>query len=219
MAVKVKICGLARAEDAAAVMRAGADFAGLVFHPGSPRHLEPEQARVIADRLRGRVRIVSLFVNPADDALAQGIAAAKPDFIQLHGNEPPKRVAEVRGRFDIPVIKAMGVAGDEDFETLHAYEAVADMLLFDAKPVASTTGGRGVPFDWQLLRKRTIRKPWLLAGGLHVQNVRRAIATAGALAVDVSSGVESSPGVKDAEAIRAFVAAARVAEFAEEERA
>ena len=218
MAVKVKICGLTRAEDAAAVVYAGADFAGLVFHPGSPRQLGAEQARAIAARLRNQVRIVSLFVDPDDEALARGVAASQPDFIQLHGNEQPRRVAEIRARFGIPVIKAIGIAENADFEPLPGYEAVADMLLFDAKPALGATGGRGVTFDWQLLRKRTIRKPWLLAGGLDARNVARAIVTARAPAVDVSSGVESSPGVKDADAVRAFVTAARAAEFATEER-
>ena len=143
MAVKVKICGVTRAEDAAAVVRAGADLAGLVFHRNSPRHLEAAQARVIADRLRGRVRIVALLVDPADDALSEAIAAARPDFIQLHGKETPNRVAEIRARAGIPIIKGMSISDERDFAALAAYEAVADMLLFDAKaPETGATPGR-----------------------------------------------------------------------------
>ncbi|HTT85491.1 MAG TPA: phosphoribosylanthranilate isomerase [Rhizomicrobium sp.] len=220
MTVQVKICGLTRPEDVGAVAAAGADFAGLVFHPGSPRHLRPEQARAIAERLRGRVRVVALLVNPTDAALADAMAAAKPDFVQLHGSEPPARVAELRALSGKPVIKAMGISDEADFELLPAYETVADMLLFDAKPLPEAIpGGLGRAFDWRLLRTRTIRKPWLLAGGLDAENVGRAISGSGARGVDVSSGVERAPGVKDGERIRAFVAAARTAEFATEERA
>jgi len=219
MPIKVKICGLTRIDDALATARAGADFAGLVFHPGSPRNVLPAIARMIADQLRGRVRIVALFSDPDDDTVGEAVAAAKPDFVQLHGRESSKRVAEIRAQFGVPVMKAIGISDAGDFDALPGYEAVADMLLFDSKPVSGTLGGRGRAFDWQLLRKRTICKPWLLAGGLHVQNVARAIATAGAPGVDVSSGVETSPGVKDVAAIRNFVAAARAASFAAEEPA
>jgi phosphoribosylanthranilate isomerase len=217
MTVAVKICGLTRVEDALTVAAAGADYAGLVLYPGSPRHLAREQARAIAERLAGRVRIVALLVDPSDGALAEAMAAAKPDFIQLHGSEPPARVAEIRQRCGKPVIKAIGVADETDFAPLAGYEAAADLLLFDAKPVSNAVpGGSGSAFDWQLLRTRIIRKPWLLAGGLTVDNVARAIGTAGARGVDVSSGVETSPGVKDPDAIRAFIATARAAAFTTE---
>jgi phosphoribosylanthranilate isomerase len=202
-----------------ATARAGADFAGLVFHPGSPRHLSPEQARAIADRLRGRVRIVALFVDANDAMIRNAVAHATPDYIQLHGNEPHTRVAEIRARFGVPVIKAIGIADESDFDGLSRYEAAADMLLFDAKAVAGVAGGRGRAFDWRLLRRRNIRGPWLLAGGLNVQNVARAIAAAGASGVDASSGIETSPGVKDAEAIDTFVHAARAAALAPEQTA
>jgi phosphoribosylanthranilate isomerase len=219
MAIQVKICGLTQPDDANAVAAAGADFAGLVFHPGSPRHLRPEQARAIAERLRGRVRIVVLLANPTDAMLAEAVAAAQPDFIQLHGSESAARVAELRSRSGKPVIKAMGISDDTDFEALSGYEAAADMLLFDAKPSpGAIPGGRGRAFDWRLLRTRTIAKPWLLAGGLDAENVGRAILISGASGVDVSSGVESAPGIKDHDAIRAFIAAARATEFAVEER-
>ena len=220
MAITVKICGLTRSEDALATARAGADFAGLVFHAASPRCLSPEKARAIAEHVRGRVRVVGLFVDPNDDELDVAVAAARPDFIQLHGNEPPARVAEIRSRLNIPIIKAIGIADAGDFDVLPGYEAVADVLLFDSKSAGRTqAGGRGRAFDWTLLRKRTIHKPWLLAGGLNVQNVSRAIAAAAAPGVDVSSGVERSPGVKDPEAVSTFVQAARAAEFVAEQPA
>jgi phosphoribosylanthranilate isomerase len=217
MTVKVKICGLTRPEDALATARAGADFAGLVFHPGSPRNLSAEKARAIADKLRGRVRIVALFVDANDETISDVVAVVTPDCIQLHGKEAPQRVAEIRARFGIPVIKAIGIAEESDFDALPGYQAVADMLLFDAKAVAVAPGGRGRAFDWRLLHGRSISKPWLLAGGLNVQNVARAIAASGAPGVDVSSGVETSPGSKDSDAIRAFVEATRAAEFAAEQ--
>ncbi len=217
MAMVVKICGLTRADDADAVARARADFAGLVFHPRSPRRVLPEHAATIAARLRGHARIVALFSDPQDDELAAVTASLRPDFLQLHGAETPGRVAAIRGRFGCPVIKAMAVADAEDFASLAAYEAVADMLLFDAKPASTATreGGHGRAFDWQLLRGRSIKRPWLLAGGLTAENVARAIRAAEAPGVDVSSGVESAPGIKDAQAVLAFTAAARNAHYAE----
>ena len=219
MPIKVKICGLTRLDDALATVRAGADFAGLVFHPGSPRYVSGDKARAIAEKLRGRVRVVALFVDATDNTIIDCVDTVRPDFLQLHGDEPPKRVAEIRARFGIPVMKAIGISDRSDFNTLPNYEAVADMLVFDAKALAGPAGGRGFAFDWQLLRRRTIRTPWLLAGGLNVQNVARAIATAGAQGVDVSSGVETSPGIKDASTIRDFVSAARAANSTAEQPA
>lgn len=210
--IRVKICGLTRMDDALATVRAGADFAGLVFHPRSPRRISTDEARVIAEMLRGRLRIVALFVDAGDQMIAEGVGAARPDFLQLHGSESPKRVAEIRARFGIPVVKAIGISDVHDFDPVPQYEATADMLLFEGKAVTGPQGGRGCAFDWQLLRGRKIRKPWLLAGGLNVQNVANAIVAAGARAVDVSSGVEMSPGIKDALRIRDFITAARAAE-------
>lgn len=217
MAIQVKICGLTRPEDAAAVARAGADFAGLVFHPGSPRCVSGGRAQAIAEELRGRVRVVALFVDANDQTIAEGVRTARPDVVQLHGSESPKRVAEIRARFGLPVMKAIAIADASDLAAVPAYEAAADMLLFEGRPATGSAGGRGCAFDWQMLRGRTIGRPWLLAGGLNVQNVARAIRAAGATGVDVSSGVETSPGIKDAAIIHDFVAAARAAEFASAE--
>jgi phosphoribosylanthranilate isomerase len=218
MAIQVKICGIASAEAADAVVRSGADFAGLVFHPRSLRRVTLDQAAQLSGRLKSRARVVALFSDPQDDELDCAIAAAKPDVLQLHGREAPSRVAEIRTRFGGPVIKAVAIAEAGDLGCVAQYERVADMLLFDAKPprAASCEGGHGIAFDWQLLRGRTFNCPWLLAGGLNPENVARAIQAAEAKAVDVSSGVESAPGVKDAELIQRFVAAARATQFAKE---
>ena len=218
MTIQVKICGISSADAADAAVGAGADFAGLVFHPRSPRRVAVEQAAHLSARLRGKVRIVALFSDPNDDELAAAIAAAQPDFLQLHGQEAPARAAEIRSRFGRPVIKAVPVADADDLACVPQWERVVDMLLFDAKPPRGATreGGHGAAFDWQLLRSRTFKRPWLLAGGLNTENVARAIRVAEAKAVDVSSGVETAPGVKDAELIKRFVASARAALFARE---
>jgi phosphoribosylanthranilate isomerase len=216
MAVLVKICGINSAEAADAAARAGADFAGLMFHPKSPRHVTPEAARSLAQRLRDKVRIVAVIVDPRDEDIVHAMNNAVPDFLQLHGSESPARVGEIREKFGIPIIKVLPVAEAADFANLPAYEDAADMLMFDAKPPANAdrAGGHGVAFDWQLLRSRTISRPWFLAGGLTPENVSRAIAAANAAAVDVSSGVETAPGVKNPELIQSFIASARAAQFA-----
>jgi phosphoribosylanthranilate isomerase len=215
MSVQVKICGITGPDAADAAVAAGADFAGLVFHPGSPRNLKLEQARALAARLKGRIRLVALVADAGDEEIAAVVAATQPDFLQLHGRESPVRAAAIRTRFGCGVIKAMAVAEASDFADVAAYEAVADMLLFDAKApkTAARPGGHGAAFDWQLLRGRTFSKPWFLAGGLSPDNVARACAVSGALAVDVSSGVETAPAVKSADLIRAFVHAARNVQF------
>lgn len=215
MASLVKICGITSVEAADAAARAGADFAGLVFHPKSPRHLMPEAARSLSQRLRGRLRLVALLVDPRDEDIAHAMTHAVPDFLQLHGNETPARVGEIRQKFGMPVIKAIAISDAGDFHNLAAYEDAADMILFDAKPPANAdrSGGNGVAFDWQLLRTRTISRPWLLAGGLNAENVARAIASANAPGVDVSSGVESAPGVKSPDMIQSFVTSARNAQY------
>jgi len=213
MAIWVKVCGINSVGAADAVLRAGADYAGLVFHPASPRNVAPELASRLAARLRGRVRVVALLSDPSNDAIAAASNAAQADFLQLHGKESPKRVAEIRVRFGKPIIKALPVADAGDLANVREWEDVADMLLFDARPPRGAVheGGHGAAFDWQLLRGRTFRKPWLLAGGLNPENVARAIRTAEAPGADVSSGVESGPGVKDPARIAAFVSNARAA--------
>jgi phosphoribosylanthranilate isomerase len=221
MGLLVKICGITSAEAADAAVRAGADLAGLVLHPRSPRNLQPDHAAALASRLRGRLKLAVLLPpDPTDEALATAIAAVRPDFIQLHGAETPERVAAVRAKLGVGVIKAVAVAEAADLDRVAPFEDCTDILMFDAKPPpgADREGGHGRIFDWQLLRGRKFRRPWLLAGGLDPQNVARAIRSSEAPGVDVSSGVEDSPGHKNPELIAQFIANARSAEFVSEAR-
>lgn len=210
MAISVKICGLTSAEAAEAAMRAGAAFGGLVFHPASPRNVSLDAAWSIASALRGKLKMVALVADADDAQLAAIIEAVRPDYLQLHGSESVARTQDIRVRFGA-VIKALPIAEAFDFDAVKPYEAVADMLLFDAKPPkgAERAGGHGNAFDWTLLKGRNFNKPWFLAGGLDTDNVLRAIELSGAGMVDVSSGVESAPGVKNADRISQFIAATR----------
>lgn len=216
MGIEVKICGLTSEEGVDAALRAGADYLGFNFHPRSPRHVPEERAAALAARARARARIVALLVDPSDTAAEAAMAALKPDFLQLHGEETPGRVAEIALRFAVRTIKVLPVAELADLAKAPIYEQAADMLLFDAKPPrgAARPGGHGTAFDWRLLADRRLSKPWLLAGGLDADNVARAIAIAHAPGVDVASGVERAPGVKDPQKIAEFVAAARGAQYA-----
>jgi len=207
--IQVKICGLRRLDDVAAVAAAGAAYAGFVFYSRSPRHLRIEAARPLLLAAPVGLAKVALTVD-ADDAALDAIVAALPlDMLQLHGAESPARVAEVRARYGLPVMKAVGVAGEGDLAAVFDYSLVADQLLIDAKPApgAALPGGNGVAFDWRLLAGRRWLRPWMLAGGLTPENVAEAIRLSGARQVDVSSGVESAPGVKDAGRIVAFTRA------------
>ncbi|HEY4112562.1 MAG TPA: phosphoribosylanthranilate isomerase [Rhizomicrobium sp.] len=217
MSVQVKICGLTTVDAADAAAKAGADYAGLVFFRRSPRHVSVEQATAIAAHLRGRCRIVALFADANDGEIEAAVRPVSADVVQLHGRESIERVAAIRSRFGIPVMKSFAIAEAGDFAHVAPYESVADMLLFDAKAPANAArpGGHGAAFDWQLLRGRSFARPWLLGGGLNAENVARAVRISGAPGVDCSSGVETAPGVKDAQMIRDFVSAARAAQFAE----
>ncbi|MDZ4136373.1 MAG: phosphoribosylanthranilate isomerase [Paracoccaceae bacterium] len=209
--IRVKICGLRSAADVAAVARAGAAYAGFVFFAKSPRNLTLLQARELAFVAPIGLAKVALTVD-ADDATLDAINEAVPlDMLQLHGHESPARVAEVRARYGLPVMKAIGVADEGDLAALMDYSLVADQILIDAKPPkgAALPGGNGLAFDWRLLVGRKWLKPWMLAGGLTPENVAEAIRLTGARQVDVSSGVESAPGVKDAALVSRFSAAAR----------
>ena len=210
MALLVKICGVNAAGAGDAAVRAGADLVGFVFHEKSPRHLAIEAARSLANHLRGRVRLVALVADADDARIAAVVEAVKPDFLQLHGRETPERAAAIRAHFATPLIKAFAIAGAGDFAPVAAFDGIAEMFLFDARaPEGLRPGGHGMAFDWQLLKGRRFAKPWLLAGGLAPANVARAVEASGAPGVDVSSGVESAPGVKDAALIADFIAAAR----------
>ena len=214
--IRVKICGLTRAEDVAAVAAAGAAYAGFVFFPKSPRNVSIEAARNLAIEVPVGIAKVALVVN-ADDAALDAITAAVPlDILQLHGSETPERVTEIRTRYGLPVMKAVGVADADDVAKLDIYAQVADQILVDAKPPkdAVLPGGNGVSFDWRLISARRWTRPWMLAGGLTPENAAEAVALTGTRQVDVSSGVESAPGVKDAGLIRDFVCAVRVPSLA-----
>lgn len=211
MTIEVKICGVNTPEAMAAAAAAGADFVGYVFFAASPRALTPAQSGAISAGLPGGPRRVGLFVDPADDLLADVLATTALDVIQLHGDETPARVAAIRAQFGVPVMKAIGIATEADLAQIAPYAEVADRLLLDAKPPpdAVLPGGNAAPFEWRLARLARIGRPWLLAGGLTVGNVAEAIAASGAPGVDVSSGVERVRGVKDAALIRDFVRAAK----------
>lgn len=182
-----------------------------MFYPPSPRALTPDIAADLARMLPTGTRAVGLFVDASDDQIASVTRRVPLDILQLHGNETPRRVAEIRGRFQTPVMKAIRVATAADLVPLSDYEAVADWILFDAKPpphVTSLPGGTGIAFDWQLLQRVKIGKPWMLSGGLDAANLAEAVSLTGAKAVDVSSGVEDAPGLKSVARIRAFLEAA-----------
>ncbi|WP_136645017.1 phosphoribosylanthranilate isomerase [Tabrizicola sp. YIM 78059] len=209
--VRVKICGLRSVADVAAVAAAGAAYAGFVFFPKSPRHLTLEVARSLALSAPEGLCKVALTVDADDPTLDMIVEAVPLDMLQLHGHETPERVAAVKARYGLPVMKAIGVADEGDLACLMEMSLAADQLLIDAKPprAADLPGGNGLAFDWRLLVGRKWLKPWMLAGGLTPENVAQAIRLTGARQVDVSSGVENVPGVKDPAKIAAFVQAAQ----------
>jgi len=211
MTVDVKICGCTTPEAVAAARDAGAMFAGFVFYPPSPRAVSPEHARELMAAGGAITPLSVAVVVDADDATLARIAdTLAPALVQLHGDETPDRVADVRARFGLPVMKAVSIGGEADLATADRHAGVADRLLFDAKPhPGGLPGGNARSFDWQLLGGRAWPKPWLLSGGLNTETVGEAIATANPPGVDVSSGVESEPGVKDPAKIHAFCAAVR----------
>lgn len=213
METRVKICGLKTPETVAAAVDAGARYLGFNFFPKSPRYAPPALARTLAMEVPVGVAKVGLVVNPTDADLDQLLDDVPLDMIQLHGAETPERVAEVRARYGLPVMKAVGVAEPSDVRALDAYGMVADQLLVDAKAPkgAALTGGNGITFDWRLISKRGWNAPWMLAGGLTAQNVVQAIQLTGAKQVDLSSGVETAPGVKDPDLIHAFMRAVKEA--------
>ncbi len=213
MSVIVKICGLATEAGLDAALACGADMAGFVYFEKSPGPVPLELAANLGRRAAGRACKVLVTVDASDALLAAAIAALDPDLLQLHGCETPERVAAVRARFGLPVMKAIGISEEADLALVPGFDGVADFLLFDAKPPRATgrPGGGGTSFDWSLLGTIETKKPWLLAGGLDADNVADALAKTHAPGVDVSSGVESAPGVKDAKKIAAFIAVVRAA--------
>ncbi|WP_170004625.1 phosphoribosylanthranilate isomerase [Pseudopontixanthobacter vadosimaris] len=210
MAAEIKICGVTTPDALDATMSAGAHYVGFVFYPPSPRHLSAPLASDLARRSGDRIRRIGLFVGAGDALLSEAVPAGQLDGIQLHGSEPPARVAEVRARFGLPVWKALPVASSSDIAAAKAYDGAADLVLFDARtPKGALPGGMGLAFDWGLLANWRGRTPWGLAGGLTPANVAEAVRRTDAPLVDTSSGVESAPGVKDVDRIAAFCKAAR----------
>lgn len=208
--IRAKICGLRTAGDMEAAAAAGAAYGGFVFFEKSPRHLTIDQAQGLLQTVPEGLATVALVVD-ANDAFLDALLKVCPfDMLQLHGHEPLARVTEIRARYGLPVMKAVGIADAGDLQAAFEYSLVADQILIDAKPPkdAVLPGGNGLAFDWRLVAQRRWLKPWMLAGGLTPENVGQAIALTNARQVDVSSGVESAPGVKDPAKIKAFVHAA-----------
>jgi phosphoribosylanthranilate isomerase len=213
MSLTVKICGLSTEDTLDAALAGGADMVGFVFFQRSPRYVANDRAAALVRRVRGRAETAALAVDFDNATLDAIVATVNPDWLQLHGEETPERVTEIRRRFGKRVMKAIGVAGTDDLDTARRYFGVADMLLLDAKPPKDATrpGGNARAFDWVILAGFQPPIPYLLSGGLSPANVAEAIRITGAPGVDVSSGVETAPGVKSADLIRAFIANARAA--------
>ncbi len=216
MSLIVKICGLKTPEALDVALESGADMVGFVFFAPSPRNLVPDTARELGERVKGRAGKVALTVDADDKTLDTIVDALKPDLLQLHGSETPERVAALRARFGLPVVKALPIAAKSDLDRIERYAKVADRLLFDARAPQDATrpGGLGKPFDWSLLEGVDPGIPFMLSGGLDAGNVAEALRITRAGGVDVSSGVERAPGEKDPDKIRAFIRAARAAEAA-----
>lgn len=213
MSLIVKICGLSTPETLDAALGAGTDMVGFVFFEASPRHVTLDRARELGRQVAGRALKVALSVDADDAALANIVETLRPDWLQLHGQESVARVRDVKQKFGLPVMKVIGVKTEEDLVPVPGFDAAADRIMFDARPPKDATrpGGLGVPFDWHVLDTIAGNRSFLLSGGLSAQNVADAIHVARPGGVDVSSGVESAPGVKDPDMIRAFIHAAREA--------
>lgn len=211
MPTLIKICGLKTAEALDAALDAGADLVGFVFFAPSPRHVDFDAAKALGSRVKGRAGKVALTVDADDATFERILATLNPDMLQLHGKEPPARVAALKSRFGLPVMKAIPVETGSDLAAIADYRSVADRLLFDARAPKEATrpGGLGRPFDWALLKDLDPGLPFMLSGGLDAGNVAEALAVTRAPGVDVSSGVERSPGEKDPDKIRNFIKAAR----------
>jgi phosphoribosylanthranilate isomerase len=211
VSVKVKICGVRTPEAVEAVAAAGGDYVGLVFFARSPRNVTLAEAAMLTKAAAGRIATVAVLVDPDDELIDDVMAVAGPDLLQLHGREGPERMAAIKARAGMPLIKAIAVASPEDIAAAQLYWDLADILLFDAKrdPAAALPGGTGLSFDWRMLAGLEQPKPFALSGGLTPENVGEAIRLTGAVMVDVSSGVERKPGDKDLKLIRSFIRAAK----------
>lgn len=213
MSIDIKICGLKTQDALAAALAGGATHVGFIFFPKSPRNVAPEDAGRLREAARGKAQAVAVTVDADDAFLDRIVAAMRPDMLQLHGNEPPDRVRELKARYDLPVMKALSVSDAADLLKIGPFLGVADRLLFDAKPPAGSVlpGGNGVAFDWTILGGLPAGVDYLLSGGLNAGNVGEALRLATPPGLDISSGVESAPGVKDVALIEQFFRAARAA--------
>jgi phosphoribosylanthranilate isomerase len=214
MSLIVKICGLSTRETLDVALQAGADMVGFVFFPASPRHIGLNMAADLGRQARGRALKVALTVDADDATLANIVEALQPDILQLHGKETVARLRDIKQTFGLQVMKAIAVETVADLASLPGYAAVADRILFDARAPKEATrpGGLGAVFDWHVLENLDLKLPFMVSGGLHAGNVAEAVRVSRAGGVDVSSGVERAPGVKDPELIRAFIRAARTTE-------
>lgn len=213
MPLIVKICGLSTRETLDTALEAGADMVGFMFFPASPRHLSLGAAEELGQNVRGRALKVAVTVDADDATLENILEALRPDLLQLHGRENTERVRDIRARFRLPVMKVIPVAEKADLANVAGHAAVADRILFDARAPKDATrpGGLGVPFDWHLLSGLDLKVPFMVSGGLNAANVAEAVRITGAGGVDISSGVESAPGIKDPDKMREFIRAARAA--------
>ena len=213
MTVEVKICGLDRPETVDGAVNAGAEMLGFVFYPPSPRNLTASAASRLTNRVPASVKRVGLFVDPTDEMITTVLNKNVLDLIQLHGNEPPERVAEIKDITSLKVIKVLKVTDIRDLKYVSVYQRVAEWLMFDALAPkdmkGALPGGNALSFDWNILARANIPTPWILAGGLNLENVKEAMSTSGAKVVDVSSGVEKLPGVKCVEKIKSFIRAVK----------
>ena len=209
MTVEVKICGLDRAESVDAAVNAGAKFLGFVFYPPSPRNLTPDQASGLTIRVPANVKSVGLFVNPTDRMISDTLNVNELDLIQLHGEETPERLIEIKKITNLELIKVIKISNIRDLNSIYEYESMSDWIMFDASAPedleGALPGGNALSFDWEILKDAQINRPWMLAGGLNAKNVINAIKISGARVVDVSSGVEKKPGVKSTQMIESFI--------------
>lgn len=212
MSITIKLCGLKRPNDVEAAIEAGADDLGFIFFPLSPRHVSLEQAPLLRALVPPKLRAVAVAVDATNDEWDAIVAAFRPDVLQLHGDESPERVRDIQARFQRPVMKAIAIRTAMDVQRAAAYAECADTLLFDTKSPDGRTGGTGMVFDWKLLQGFQSPRPWYLSGGLDADNITEALRLTGATCVDASSRLEVRPGEKDAEKMRAFVAAVKAAD-------
>lgn len=206
MTIKVKICGMTTPEAVNAAVAGGADYLGFIFYPPSPRHVSVEKAKEISQDVPASIAKIAVTVDADDRLLEEIVAGLQPAYLQLHGEESPQRVQQVKEQFGLPVVKAIAIAEADDVKKIDDYVAVADIVLLDTKkPGTNISGGTGVPFDWTLLQEKDINCPWMLSGGLSIDNIVEAIEATEAKAVDVSSQLESEKGIKDPELVTALL--------------